>query len=145
MPSPVSKAAGKLLYPLRHRPEKPQRRLREAVNTAIADLPVSDDVKKIIPAETFTIHRLLGSIRDSHEFRHNRENPLIHDVVVVDECSMGDMALMCRLVQAVKPGAQLILLGDRDQLSSVEGGAVFGDLCGSSEGVYTKSFIETGE
>jgi len=119
-------------------------RLREAVNTAVSDLPVSEDVKKIIPSETFTVHRLLGSIKDSHEFRHNRENPLIHDVVVVDECSMGDMALMCRLVQAVKPGAQLILLGDKDQLSSVEGGAVFGDICGGIEGVYTKSFIDNG-
>ena len=119
-------------------------RLREAVNTAMAALPVSDEVKRIIPSETFTIHRLLGSIRDSHEFRHNRENPLVHDVVVVDECSMGDMALMCRLVQAVKPGAQLILLGDKDQLSSVEGGAVFGDLCGGVEGVYTGSFLEEG-
>ncbi|HNX24144.1 MAG TPA: exodeoxyribonuclease V subunit alpha [Spirochaetota bacterium] len=119
-------------------------RLREAVNIAIAGLPVSDDVKKVIPSETFTIHRLLGSIKDSHEFRHNSENPLMHDVVVVDECSMGDMALMCRLVRAVRPGAQLILLGDKDQLSSVEGGAVFGDLCGGVEGVYTKSFLDTG-
>ncbi len=115
-------------------------RLREAVNSAIETLPVGDDVKRLIPAETFTIHRLLGSIRNSHEFRHNSANPLAHDVVVVDECSMGDMALMCRLVQAVKPGAQLILLGDKDQLSSVEGGAVFGDLCGSAEGIYTEDF-----
>ncbi len=119
-------------------------RLREAVNTAIADLPVSDEVKRVIPSETFTIHRLLGSIRNSHEFRHNNSNPLPHDVVVVDECSMGDMALMCRLVQSVKPGAQLILLGDKDQLSSVEGGAVFGDLCGDVEGVYTQDFIDQG-
>ncbi len=119
-------------------------RLREAVNIAIEDLPVSGDVKRIIPSETFTIHRLLGSIRNSHEFRHNLNNPLPHDVVVVDECSMGDMALMCRLVQAVKPGGQLILLGDKDQLSSVEGGAVFGDLCGNKEGVYSQSFIEKG-
>jgi exodeoxyribonuclease V alpha subunit len=119
-------------------------RLREAVNSAIENLPAGDDVKKLIPTETFTIHRLLGSIRNSHEFRHNRDNHLPHDVVVVDECSMGDMALMCRLVQAVKPGAQLILLGDKDQLSSVEGGAVFGDLCGSDEGVYTENFAMQG-
>jgi len=119
-------------------------RLREAVNTALENLPVSDDVKKMIPAETFTVHRLLGSIRNSHGFRHNSGNPLIHDVVVVDECSMGDMALMYRLVQAVKPGAQLILLGDRDQLSSVEGGAVFADLCGYNNEMYTESFISRG-
>ncbi len=119
-------------------------RLREAVNSAIENLPAGDDVKKLIPSETFTIHRLLGSIRNSHEFRYNRGNHLPHDVVVVDECSMGDMALMCRLVQAIKPGAQLILLGDKDQLSSVEGGAVFGDLCGSVEGVYTENFKTQG-
>ncbi|PKL16469.1 MAG: exodeoxyribonuclease V subunit alpha [Spirochaetae bacterium HGW-Spirochaetae-5] len=119
-------------------------RLRESVNSAIENLPSGDDVKKLIPSETYTIHRLLGSIRNSHEFRHNRDNHLPHDVVVVDECSMGDMALMCRLVQAVKPGAQLILLGDKDQLSSVEGGAVFGDLCGSDEGVYTENFAMKG-
>jgi len=120
-------------------------RLREAVNRALQTLPVNEQVRKIIPSETYTVHRLLGSIRNSHEFRFNSENPLAHDVVVVDECSMGDMALMCRLVQALKPGARLILLGDRDQLSSVEGGAVFGDLCGPAEGVYTKEFADAGK
>ncbi len=116
-------------------------RLREAVTAALDVLPVSDNVKRMIPSETFTVHRLLGPIRDSREFRHNSRNPLVHDVVVVDECSMCDMALMCRLVSAVKPGAQLILLGDRDQLSSVEGGAVFADLCGYTGSFYSKNFI----
>jgi len=119
-------------------------RLREAVNSAITDLPVSAETKKLIPTETFTIHRLLGSVNDSHKFKHNKENPLIHDVVVVDECSMVDIVLMLRLVQALKPGAQLILLGDKYQLSSVEGGAVFSDVCGSAEGIYSKDFIDLG-
>ncbi|MCL2154219.1 MAG: exodeoxyribonuclease V subunit alpha [Leptospirales bacterium] len=124
-------------------------RLREAVNTIIADLPISAETKKLIPTETFTIHRLLGPIINSHKFRHNKENPLSYDVVVVDECSMVDIALMLRLVQALKPGAQLILLGDKYQLSSVEGGAVFGDICGRaegiSEGIYSKDFINHGK
>jgi exodeoxyribonuclease V alpha subunit len=120
-------------------------RLREAVTAAIEDLPVSPETKKIIPSETFTIHRLLGSVKNSHKFKRNKENPLIHDVVVVDECSMIDIGLMLRLVQALKPGAQLILLGDKHQLSSVEGGAVLGDICGSAEWVYSRDFIEMGK
>lgn len=119
-------------------------KLRESVNMILPGLKVSDDVKRLIPRETYTIHRLLGSVKDSHEFRCNRENPLPHDVVVVDECSMGDMALMFRLVQAVKPGSRLILLGDRDQLSSVEGGSVFGDICAGAEGKYSETFLGNG-
>jgi exodeoxyribonuclease V alpha subunit len=138
------KTGGDILISLAAPTGKAAARLREAVSSAIENLPAGDDVKRLIPSETFTIHRLLGSIRNSHEFRYNRSNHLPHDVVVVDECSMGDMALMCRLVQAVKPGAQLILLGDKDQLSSVEGGAVFGDICGSAEGVYTENFTLQG-
>jgi exodeoxyribonuclease V alpha subunit len=119
-------------------------RLRESVNLTVRSLPVNDEVKRMVPAEAFTIHRLLGSSADSHEFRHNRENPLPHDVVVIDECSMGDMALMFRLAQSVRPGARLILLGDRDQLSSVEGGSVFGDICAGTEGCYSGTFLDCG-
>jgi exodeoxyribonuclease V alpha subunit len=120
-------------------------RLREAVNAAVHSLPVSPETISLIPAETFTIHRLLGPVKNSHKFRHNKENPLPYDVVVVDECSMVDIALMLRLVQALKPGAQLILLGDKHQLSSVEGGIVFSDICGSTEGIYSRDFIDLGK
>jgi len=120
-------------------------RLRESVNQTVPELPVVDEVKRLIPSETFTIHRLLGSSMNSHEFRHNRENPLPHDVVIVDECSMGDMALMFRLVQSVKPGSRLMLLGDRHQLSSVEGGSVFGDICAGTEYEYSGNFIGNGK
>ncbi len=76
-----------------------------------------------------TIHRLLRRRPGSHEsFRFNRDNPLPHDVVVVDEMSMVSLPLMARLVEAVGPQAQMILVGDPDQLASVEAGAVFGDL-----------------
>jgi len=78
-----------------------------------------------------TIHRLLGSIPRSSRFRFSQENPLSFDAVIVDEASMVDLSLMAKLVVALKPESRLILLGDRDQLASVEAGAVLGDICGS--------------
>ena len=120
-------------------------RLSESIALSIGDLPVSDDVKKVIPREASTIHRLLGAVSGSTEFRHGRENPLGYDVIVVDECSMADLALMYRFFDAVKSGARVILLGDRDQLSSVEGGAVFGDICDSGrEHGCSAAFIKGG-
>ncbi len=77
-----------------------------------------------LPKQAHTLHRLLGTIPDSPRFRHGPELPLPFDVVVVDEASMVDLPLMCKLVEAVRDGARLILLGDRDQLPSVEAGDV---------------------
>jgi exodeoxyribonuclease V alpha subunit len=77
-----------------------------------------------LPCEARTLHRLLGAMGDSPRFRHDGDNPLPFDVIVVDEASMVDLPLMCKLVAAVPDGAQLILLGDRDQLPSVEAGDV---------------------
>jgi exodeoxyribonuclease V alpha subunit len=71
-----------------------------------------------------TLHRLLGTIPESPRFRHGTDNPLPFDIVVVDEASMVDLPLMCKLVDAVASGAQLVLLGDPDQLPSVEAGDV---------------------
>ncbi|NLN36764.1 MAG: exodeoxyribonuclease V subunit alpha [Bacteroidales bacterium] len=79
--------------------------------------------------EAMTIHRLLGPVRGSVFFRHNADNPLENDVIVIDESSMIDGALMAKLLDAVNPDKRIILLGDRDQLASVEAGSVFGDLC----------------
>ncbi|WP_343303247.1 exodeoxyribonuclease V subunit alpha [Chitinophaga niabensis] len=76
-----------------------------------------------------TIHRLLKSKRDSPYFHHNASNPLNYDVVIVDECSMIDVALFAKLLDAIGPKTRLILLGDKDQLASVEAGSFFGDLC----------------
>jgi len=78
-----------------------------------------------------TLHRLLG-YRPGGGFRHDRENPLLHDVVVIDEASMIDCSLMAKLCRALRPGARLILLGDRDQLASVEAGAILADICESA-------------
>ena len=80
---------------------------------------------------TATIHRLLGYIPKSLYFRHHADHKLLYDVVIVDECSMIDIALFSKLLSAIKPGTKLILLGDKDQLSAVEAGSVFGDICKS--------------
>jgi exodeoxyribonuclease V alpha subunit len=82
-----------------------------------------------IPTQVKTLHRLLGSLPDSRHFRHHAANPLPADLIVVDEASMVDIEMMARLLDAMRPEARLILLGDKDQLSSVEAGAVLGDLC----------------
>jgi len=104
-------------------------RLQEAIKGAKEKLDCSEEVKTTIPEAASTIHRLLGSTPGSAYFRHNEENPLPVDVLVVDEASMVDLPLMSKLVQALPLAARLILLGDRDQLSSVEAGAVLGDIC----------------
>ncbi|WP_115045849.1 exodeoxyribonuclease V subunit alpha [Xanthomonas arboricola] len=78
----------------------------------------------LLPTGASTLHRLLGVIPDSPNFRHNADNPLPFDLIVVDEASMVDLPLMCKLVEAVADGTQLILLGDADQLPSVEAGDV---------------------
>lgn len=104
-------------------------RMAEAIRNAKADLPVSDAVKQGLPDEARTLHRLLGSRGDSPRVRHDAANPLPLDVLVVDEASMVDLALMAKLVAALPPKARLILLGDKDQLAAVEAGAVFAELC----------------
>jgi len=82
-----------------------------------------------------TLHRLLGFRAGRSRPKYHRGNPLHVDVVVVDEASMVDLPLMARLLDALPPHARLILLGDRDQLASVEAGAVLGDLCGGGREV----------
>ncbi|HTT07996.1 MAG TPA: exodeoxyribonuclease V subunit alpha [Gammaproteobacteria bacterium] len=114
-------------------------RMQETVRAARETLPVADAIKAAIPDAASTLHRLLGGAPDSLLFRHNRENPLALDVLVVDEASMVDMALMTKLVDALAPGARLILIGDKDQLASVQAGAVLADIC-SRENLYSPAF-----
>ncbi|MEK8081839.1 exodeoxyribonuclease V subunit alpha [Pseudomonas sp. XK-1] len=104
-------------------------RMAEAIRNAKAALPVSEAIKAALPDEARTLHRLLGSRGDSPQVRHNAANPLALDVLVVDEASMVDLALMAKLLDALPPSARLILLGDKDQLCAVEAGAVFAELC----------------
>jgi exodeoxyribonuclease V alpha subunit len=103
-------------------------RLSESIGKSMQGLQFAEEIKAAIPVQAMTLHRLLGFKRHSPQFRHNRQKPMGWDVVVVDEASMVDLAMMSKLVDALKPGARLLLLGDKDQLASVESGAVLGDL-----------------
>jgi exodeoxyribonuclease V alpha subunit len=104
-------------------------RLKESIRGAKGGLGLATEIIDLIPDDVSTLHRLLGVIPGSCRFRFNRTNQLPFDVVVVDEASMVALPLMAKLVDALLPKARLILLGDRDQLASVEAGAVLGDIC----------------
>jgi exodeoxyribonuclease V alpha subunit len=104
-------------------------KLQEAIKSIKEKLNCPDSIKNAIPGEASTIHRLLGSISNSPYFYHNAKNTLLVDVMVVDEASMVDLPLMSKLIQALPLNARLILLGDKDQLASVEAGAILGDIC----------------
>ena len=103
-------------------------RLLEAVQLEVDALdPVDRD--RLPELTSSTLHRLLRSLPgNSSRFRHHRENRLPHDVIVVDETSMVSLTLMARLLEAVRPDSRLLLVGDADQLASVEAGAVLADL-----------------
>ncbi len=103
-------------------------RLQESICFNKNSLPCSESIKQKIPETVTTIHRLLGSSFNSPYFKHKATNPLPYDLVVVDEASMVDLALISKLVDALKPSSRLILLGDKDQLASVETGSVLADL-----------------
>lgn len=102
-------------------------RLTEAIGVALRQLLPAFAVG--VPAEVSTLHRLLGVVPGSRHFRHHAHNPLHADLVVVDEASMVDVELMAALLDALPDRCRLVLLGDRDQLASVEAGAVLGDIC----------------
>ncbi|HEV8627601.1 MAG TPA: exodeoxyribonuclease V subunit alpha [Acidimicrobiia bacterium] len=107
-------------------------RLEEAVHQEAAGLDVDDDLRsRLLATKASTLHRLLGwQPGNRSRFRHNRGNHLPHDVVVVDETSMVSLSQMAKLVEAVRPDVRLVLVGDPQQLASVEAGAVLGDIVG---------------
>lgn len=105
-------------------------RLSESIALAREQLPLSAELAAAIPTQAMTLHRLLGFRPDRVEPRHGADHPLGLEVLVVDEVSMVDLPLMSRLLAALPTKARLILLGDKDQLASVEAGMVLGDLCG---------------
>ncbi|MBB3796983.1 exodeoxyribonuclease V alpha subunit [Xanthomonas arboricola] len=119
--TPVPRIA--LAAPTGRAAERMAESLRLAVTRAIAG-GIDPALADALPNGASTLHRLLGVIPDSPHFRHNADNPLPLDLIVVDEASMVDLPLMCKLVEAVADGTQLILLGDADQLPSVEAGDV---------------------
>ncbi|WP_374475479.1 exodeoxyribonuclease V subunit alpha [Zoogloea sp.] len=122
-------------------------RLNESIAGAVArldlaGLPDGERVRAAIPVEVTTLHRLLGSRPDTRHFRHHAGNPLGVDVLVVDEASMVDLEMMAAVLAALPPEARLVLLGDKDQLASVEAGAVLGELCRrAAEGHYTPDTV----
>jgi exodeoxyribonuclease V alpha subunit len=104
-------------------------RLSESMAVAKQTLACDDGIKNLIPQEVYTVHRLLKPVPGSPYFHYNITNPLPADVVVLDEASMVDLALMSKLIQAIAVKARFILVGDKDQLASVESGSVLGDMC----------------
>lgn len=103
-------------------------RLQQAVRQEIDKLELVDQ-RRLSGLQATTLHRLLGSRPDSSSrFRHHRGNRLPHDVIVVDETSMVSLTMMARLLEAVRPQSRLLLVGDPDQLASVDAGAVLADL-----------------
>lgn len=109
-------------------------RLNESIAGAVARLPLDrlaqgEDIRAAIPVKVTTLHRLLGSRPDTRHFNHHAGNLLALDVLVIDEASMVDLEMMAAVLAALPTKARLILLGDKDQLASVEAGAVLGALC----------------
>jgi len=114
-------------------------RLTESLGGAIQQLPLTDAQLALFPKEASTLHRLLGAQPGSQRLRYHAGNPLHLDVLVVDEASMIDLTMMSRLIEALPDHARVIFLGDRDQLASVEAGAVLGDICTYASLGYTAS------
>ncbi|WP_322030440.1 exodeoxyribonuclease V subunit alpha [Paraburkholderia sp. J76] len=121
-------------------------RLNESIAGAVERLPFdalhshvdAATLRNAIPTVVTTLHRVLGTRPGSRRFRHDAANPLPVDVLVIDEASMVDLEMMAAVLDALPPSARLVLLGDKDQLASVEAGAVLGELCDRArEGHYT--------
>ena len=119
-------------------------RLGASISGAVGGLGLDglgdgEAIRAAIPTSVGTVHRLLGSRPDSRRFRHDAQAPLMLDVLVIDEASMIDLEMMAAVLAALPAGARLILLGDKDQLASVEAGAVLGELCRRAVGGHFTS------
>ena len=109
-------------------------RMQSALRDGLDALNVSSKVRATLPREALTLHRLLGARRGQDGFSYGRKRPLPLDVLFVDEASMIDLRVMSHLLEAMPPEGKLVLLGDPDQLASVETGAVLGEVCRASTG-----------
>lgn len=109
-------------------------RLSESIAEGLARVDIDEDRKSVLAkVPCLTIHRLLGALPFRTRFRHNEQRPVPYDAIIIDESSMIDLPLMTRLFQALPAKCQVLMLGDRDQLSSVEVGSVFADILGAAE------------
>jgi exodeoxyribonuclease V alpha subunit len=107
-------------------------RLSSSLAEVLGQLDLQPAARKELQLQAVTLHRLLGAMPGESQFRYHADHPLPLDVLVVDEASMIDLPMMAKLLDALHPEAKLILLGDRDQLASVEAGHVLGDICAAS-------------
>ncbi len=128
--APTGKAAARMNESIAQFAENPKNNIAGDVRARLNDIKAQ------------TIHRLLGYIPGSVFFRHEEKNRLPYDVVIVDECSMVDGAMMAKLLNAVDIHTMLYLLGDKDQLASVEAGSVFGDLCRAKDTELLRGKVE---
>ena len=124
-------AGGKLRIGLTAPTGRAAARLQESILQAKQEMP--HELADAVPEQAGTLHRLLGLMPENGRFRHTRHNPLHLDLLVIDEASMVDVPLLAALLEALPPAARLIMLGDRDQLTSVEAGSLFGDICSGGE------------
>ncbi|EDY87438.1 exodeoxyribonuclease V, alpha subunit [gamma proteobacterium HTCC5015] len=126
--APTGKAAARMQESMNHALES------HAIDPKLFDGQL-DNWREQLQVKAKTIHRLLGVIPSSREFRHNERHPLRCDVVIVDEASMIALDQMDSLLRALPESTHLVLLGDKDQLASVEAGAVMGDLCQGADDI----------
>lgn len=126
---------------------KASARLTESLNKAVSTLDLTANeneiaVKNQLKLTALTLHKLLGAKPNSSQFKYGAENKLPFDIVLIDEASMIDVSMMAQLIEALKPTTKLILLGDKDQLASVEAGAIFNDICSIPSYSIDKPFLQ---
>ncbi len=117
-------------------------RLGESMNAAAARAALPAALTARLPRSGTTLHRLLGYTPWDDRFAYRAEHPLAQDVVVVDEASMVDLLLMESLLAAVRPDARLIVLGDPDQLASVDTGFVLGDIVRAASNEHAPATLQ---
>ena len=108
---------------------KAANQMMHSINQQLVEVELPEDIKQSITLTAQTIHRLLGYNNQTNKLKHNKDNPLPYDLIIIDESSMLDVSLTDALLQALKPQAQLLLIGDKNQLPAVDAGNVFADLC----------------
>lgn len=113
-------------------------RLSESLESALQQFPLDDETRAHLPKEAATLHRLLGVKAGSQSFRYHKNNLLPVDLLIIDEASMLDISMMARVIDALSPTTRLILLGDHQQLSSVEAGSILGELCRFADYGYSQ-------
>lgn len=114
---------------------KAAQRLTESIREEAGTLDIDESVReRLAEAEAVTLHRLLGwKPGTNSRFRHDRDDHLPYEAIIVDETSMVPLWIMSRLLEAVRPEARLVLIGDPGQLASIEAGAVLGDIVAGGE------------